>query len=203
MKASRLRALAIATPVWIEAFRRLAGPGTRVTRRTSGTRWLLPPKRRRNYVVRCWSSRRLPINHIHRTDTPSGRTMTDIVPMPVVLLGHPARAGSVVAETQPRLGVPAALLYGHSVQGCTHRRARQREPRPLLGPFEGTPTDRPASRHFRGCPASGTPIRAGHRQSVRRPGRFQRETPMSRQEGICAWLSPVCCAHHGVRLCSW
>jgi hypothetical protein len=41
---------------------------------------------------------RLPINHIHRTDTPSGRTMTDIVSIPIVLLGDLARAGLVVGE---------------------------------------------------------------------------------------------------------
>jgi hypothetical protein len=45
-----------------------------------------------------WRSRWLPINHIHRTDTPSGMTMTDIVSIPIVLPGDLARAGLVVAE---------------------------------------------------------------------------------------------------------
>ncbi|HEY7300406.1 MAG TPA: hypothetical protein VH684_21130 [Xanthobacteraceae bacterium] len=69
--------------------------------------------------------------------------MTDTVPIPIALFGRLARTGSVVAETKPKLEVPAARLCGHSVRGYTHRRARQRRVRVprRLGPFERIPTE--------------------------------------------------------------
>ena len=44
----------------------------------------------------------VPINHIHRTGTPSGRIMTDIVSIPIVLLGDLARANRVAFLDSPQ-----------------------------------------------------------------------------------------------------